>query len=203
MIKLKPGELDAAASHLWELLLAGETDEKARDKMGLDLATYHKVKVHMLDERAQQLRNLPPEHVYVQYVLDQAQNIRRLTIQLDKFEATKQYNAMVGALRLRADLYDRIMAKGQECGVIHKQPERQEIIAGVVVADLNNRELRGQLRSELEAITGMMEGYGDVSFMDVEPGPTHHGPKLKPKKQGKKQSRGAKKQRVVSGDSDD
>jgi hypothetical protein len=191
MIKLTSDELDSASAHLWQLLVEGVSDEDARSRMCLDLATYHKVKTHMLDGKAREIRNLPPEHVYVQYVLDQAQNIRTLTHQLERFEATKQYNAMVGAIRLRADLYDRILAKGQECGVIDKQPERHEVIAGIVVADLNNRQLRGHLRRELKAITEMMEGYGDVPFLDVEAGETHHGPKLK------KDKRGIKKQRVV------
>lgn len=194
-IRLSTTDLDAAAENLWRLLISGDDDETSKDKMGLDSETYTKVKVHMLDEKSRALRALPTEHVYVQYILDQAENIRELSDMIGTFKTNKQYNAMVGAVRLRADLHDRILTKGQECGIIHRQPERKELVAGVLIGDLSNNQLRRTLVGELSAINGMMELHGDTKFIDVEGGPTHHGPRLKKQKQGKKTK---KKQRMVA-----
>lgn len=178
MLKLSPADLDAAAQHLWQLLIKGTDELEAQDKMCLDAATFKRVKTHMLDEKAQAIRELPVEHVYVQYILDQAHNIKELTTMIKEFGESKQYNAMVGAIRLRSDLHDRILTKGQECGVIHRQPERKEVVAGVLVADLNNNQLRGTLQRELSAITRLMSDHGEQSFLDVDPGAIHHGPAL-------------------------
>lgn len=206
---LRAADLDSASEELWKLLMAGESDYDAQFALGIDAPTYLKVKVHMLDMKAQALRSLPTEHVYVQYVLDQGQNIRELTAMMGQFKKTKQYNAMVGALRLRADLHDRILSKGQECGIIHREAQRKEVIAGIVITDLTNLQLRGQLQTELNDINDMMNGHGEVKFLDVEAGPTHHGPTLKKPKSAKKalkkkapkstKKRAKKKQRVVDG----
>lgn len=196
-LKLTEGEMDQAAEDLFQYLITGKGDEEAQDELGVDTATYGKIKRHMLDRKAVEIHNRPTEHVYVQYILDQAQNLRVLTDMIKTNTADKNQNAVVGAIRLRADLYDRIITKGQECGLIEKEPERREIIAGVIVADLTNRQLQGVLKTELFEITQMMSEYGTKKFIDVELGPIHHGPALKPQKQGSKK-RGKKKQRVVA-----
>ena len=62
--------------------------------------------------------------------------------------------------------------------MIHKQPDRKEIVAGIMVGELNNTQLHAQLRRELSDINKMISDTGDKPFLDVEVGEIHHGPKL-------------------------
>lgn len=196
-LNLTESELNQAGQDLFQLLISGKGDEEAQDELGVDTATYNKIKRHMLDAKAVEIHNRPTEHVYVQYILDQSQNLRELTKMIADSKSAKNYNALVGAVRLRADIHDRILTKGQEVGLIEREPERKEIIAGVIVADLSNRQLQGVLRNELDEINTMMGKYGNKAFLDVDAGETHHGPALKKRKQGSDKKRGKKKQRVI------
>jgi hypothetical protein len=179
-MKFTDKELTSAAEYLWHLLLSGKTDEEATDELGVDPDDYNRIKLRAFDLKAQELRRAPVEHVYAQYILDQTRNIKELTNMLGEFRSSRQHNAFVGGIRLRADLYDRILTKGQECGLIHKSPEQRQIVAGVVVADLSNKQIQAMIKKELEVATTMMEKFGESPFMDLDPGDVHYGPALPP-----------------------
>ena len=110
--------------------------------MGLSADEFDELKVSMFDAKADEMRSRPDEHVYVEYLLNQSRNIRDLTDMIKEFKTSKQYGSMVGAVRARAEIYDKLIAKGQEFGLITKTPERKEIVAGVLVAELSNKNFR-------------------------------------------------------------
>jgi len=119
------------------------------------------------------MRGRTTEEVYVDYTLKQTQNIKDLTRMLGAFEETKQHAAMVGAVRARSDILDKIIAKGQEFGFIEKKPETK-VIAGVIVSQLSTHELRKAIAGELGQLEKLMSDFGDApSIVDIEPGPTH------------------------------
>lgn len=178
-MRLSARDMDHAADYLWGLLMEGHSDSEARDALGLDLDTYKNVKLRCLDRKAQELRKTPIEHTYAQYILDQCQNIRELTDAIAKYKKDdKTSNALIGAIRLRADLYDRVMTKGQECGIIHKAADKKQVVAGVVVTDLTSDGIRTAIQNELAQINELMSSHGETSFMDVKAGALHHGPAL-------------------------
>ena len=67
---------------------------------------------------------------------------------------------MVGAIRLRADITDKLITTGQTLGIIEKEPDTKVIIAGVNVSDMKDKELK---RGVIKAVNGMrklLERYG-------------------------------------------
>lgn len=208
-LHLNPKDLDDAAADLLQLLLKGKTDEKARATLGVPASEFARIKVHLVDQKAAELHARPTEHTYVQYIFDQLRNIQELTELIRELRKKEQYASAIRAIQLRADLRDRILARGQDCGVIHKQADRKEIVAGVLVADLSNRQLRSQLRTELDSVNRMISAQGDKPFIDVETGPIHYGPAAEaveeaaaieaPLLSRRKKKKKKKKQRMVEG----
>jgi len=167
---------------IWEMLARGDKDSEIIDAVGLGADVYAVIKHQVLDDKAQALRNKPPEHVYVEYILAQERNINDLTAMIAEFKKSKQYNAMVGAIKARADLHDKLIAKGQEFGLFRKESEHK-VIAGVLVSELSREDLKSAITGAISGLDKMMSMYGESSIIDVTPGALHHGPALPPPSQ--------------------
>lgn len=177
LLKLTKADIQEAKVTIWSELCKGTQDSEIQEDMGLSQEMYLQLKFQVLEDKATQLRAKPPEHVYVEYIINQTQNISDLTGMIEDFKKTKQFNALVGAVRARADLYDKLVAKGQEFGVFAKAPERK-IIAGVVVSDLSANDLRTAITKAIGNLDAMMGKYGDNDIIDVMPDSLHYGPSL-------------------------
>lgn len=186
-MRLTKAQLQEAIVSIYSLLARGKTDKQIMRRMGLAADELDELKVSMFDAKADEMRARPDEHVYVEYLLNQSLNIRDLTRMINEFKTTKQYNAMVGAIRARAEIYDKLIAKGQEFGLIKKTPDRKEILAGVLVAELSNKELQKAVVGELSMLDSLTKRFGSGDILDLPaPESLHRGPALltgdKPKK---------------------
>jgi hypothetical protein len=180
-MRLTKEQLQEAIATIYGYLSQGKSDKYIMKKMGLASEDYDSLKVAMFDAKADEVRARPNEHVYVEYIINQAGNIRDLTKMVKEFHKSKQYNAMVGAIRARAEIYDKLIAKGQEFGLIKKTPERKEIVAGVLVAELSNTDLKRAVVGELNMLDKLTKKFGDGDILELEaPGDLHHGPALPP-----------------------
>lgn len=177
-MRLTKDQLTEAINTIYAYTVEGKLDNEIMAEMGLDPDDYKRLKAAMFDAKADEVRAKPTEHVYVQYMIDQTQNIKDLTAMITEFKSTKQYNAMVGAIRARSEILDKLIEKGQEFGLIHKEPNRNEIVAGVLVADLTNKQLKAAITTELKLLSDMTRRYGDINIMDLAPGQIHRGPGL-------------------------
>lgn len=177
-------ELETLALELYNALCDGQDDSEIADAFGLSAEVYQKLKSKALDDKAEEIRGRPQEHTYVLYIIEQIRNMRELDTMLRDFRKTKQYNAMLGALKLRSDLTDKILTRGQEFGIIAKKPDRKEIVGGIVIRDLTNEQLKRVVQRELKAVNEMMGSMDDTNILDVELGAIHHGPALPPATEG-------------------
>ena len=164
---------------IWEQLCLGKTTTEIMDYIGLSPKVFKILKHQVMDDKALELRNKPSEHVYVEYILAQQQNIKDLTKMIEEFKNTKQFNALVGAIRARADLHDKIIAKGQEFGVFRKEPERK-VIAGILVAEMTRKDLKTAITGAISNLDKMVGMYGDGNIIDVPTGDLHYGKALPP-----------------------
>jgi len=179
-MKLTKSQLIDAINTIYSALSEGEGDKEIATKMGITNEEYGRLKIAMLDARADAVRGEPTEHTYVRYTIDMIQNIRDLTAMIKEFKSTKQYTAMVGAIRARADIQDRIIKTGQDFGLVAREPTRKEIVAGVMVADLSNVELKRAITAELADLNDLMRQYGDKDISKLKAGAIHRGPALPP-----------------------
>lgn len=174
-MKLTKEQVKEAIATIYGALCEGKADTDVIYDMGLSAEQYEQLKAAMFDAKADEVRAKPTEHVYIEYMINQINNINDLTSMIEVFKTSKQFNAMVGAVRARSEIYDKLIARGQEFGIIHKKPDRKEIVAGVLIGDLTNKELKKLITAELGKLNGLMQRYGDADIMAIEPGPLHLG----------------------------
>ena len=178
-MKLTKEQLTEVIQTIYARAAEGKLDQEIMDELNISAQDYAKLKASMFDQKADEIRGRPTEHTYIQYMLDQAQNVTALTDMIQEFKNTKQYNAMVGAIRARSEIYDKLIDKGQQFGLIHREPDKKQVMGGLIVADLSNKQLKTMITGELSVLDKLMRQYGDKNIMDMVPGSLHRGPALK------------------------
>ena len=148
-------------------MLEGLSDQEIADEMGFSLDDFLKFKQTMFEIKSKEVKEKPNEHVYVEYMLEQTKNIKALTTVIDDATGTKNYSAIVNAVRTRADILDRVLNKGQEFGFIHREPDRKEIIAGKAITELSKDKLKSLILAELNSVNAMFKKFGDKNIIEV------------------------------------
>jgi hypothetical protein len=138
--------------------------------MGLSIAQYAELKRSLIDSEADFIRARPNEHTYVEYAYKKLAIIKDLDSMTVLFRETRQYNAMVGALKAKSEILDGLIEKGQEFGMIDKKPERKEIVAGIMVANLTSDELRQRIVAEVTGLKMIQDKYPESRIDEVDAG---------------------------------
>lgn len=176
--RLTKKQLAEAIQTIYSGYVEGKTDEEQAADMGIDAEEFTKLRVAMFDAKADEVRARPTEHTYVQYMIDQAKNIKDLTDMIGDFKSSRQHTAMVAAVKARADIADKLIKWGQEFGMIHKDAKSGDFGLSALIADMSNKQLRIAITAELKTLNGLVNRYGEDSIVDMKPGSLHHGPRL-------------------------
>jgi hypothetical protein len=178
-VGLSRSELSKQALALYEEITArGESEASVAELFGWDPETYEQVRNRMLEMKAELFRNRPREHVFVEYVIQQQRNIRDLDEVIKKLDKTKMHAATIGAIRLRSEIQSGVIEKGQEFGLIKKEAERKEIVAGLFLGDMTRGQLSDAIVKELAGFKELMDRFEDVPMAAlVTGGNLHYGPK--------------------------
>lgn len=173
LLNITKAEFRAVCARLRSHLAEGKEHDEIAQLLGLTAAEFQELLKRFFESEADDLRGRTTEEVYVDYTLRQTQNIKDLTRMLGAFEESKQHSAMVGAVRARSDILDKIITKGQEFGFIEKKPETK-IVAGMIVSQLSTPDLRRAISDELGNLDRLMSRFGDApGILDIDIGPVH------------------------------
>lgn len=175
ILELSKSEVREAVAKLLSLTLAGKDEDEIQALMGLTSAQLEQVKKELISREAERLVSRDNEEIYAEYVLNQLTCVRDLLRIQKDFKGEKNASALVGAVRARSDIFDKIVDRGQDLGFISKAPERKHITGGVLVAEMSNSELRKAILTELQTVQTMMKeiGGGGRDLLDVSVGPIH------------------------------
>lgn len=66
-------------------------------------------------------------------------------------------NAFVGAVRVQADIYDRMVSTGQSLELVKKAPKRIEYIGGKAIGEMKTEELEAKIQEELERSQALVD----------------------------------------------
>lgn len=176
MATLTKEELRVAKNTLRVYLIEGKGDEQARIELGLSVTDFYSLKKRLFEEEVAKLQKTTPEEWFVDYIIKQGSNIQALTDMLDDWKESKQQSAMVGAVRARSDIYDKIIERGQSFGIIAKQPEEKRIIAGIAVANLTNAQLQKTILREIAQLNRLMGEFGEDDLLALEAGEIYSSP---------------------------
>lgn len=176
-------------SQLLGLIIEGKSGEEISDEMGLSQLEVEGLRRELVEKHAESLQRKPIEHVYAEYVIEQTQNIHDLTkiiVEWDK--DSKSLSGVVGAIRARSDIADKIVQHGQKMGVL-----KQKVVDGssIDLGDLTTEELVKRIAEQHKKTALLVEKNQDRDFIDIPIGSEiHYGPSLKDKdKKVKKKKR--------------
>ena len=192
----KDNSLKIIAS-IYGRLLDGEADGEIMDSMGLGVQEYHRYKEGLYRLKADEVKQHPSEYVYIDYVIQQTENIQKLTNIVDDMMRTKDYSSvLIGAIKAKSEIHDKVIVKGQEFGLIKKVPNKKEIIAGVTVSELTNDDLKKAITGALNDLNRMTQQYGDVDLKQLrEQNDLYYGESLDEEKEKLKKSKTFKSKR--------
>lgn len=173
-LKMTRETLNEFIVRLYELRCQGKTEEEILTDLGITADDLDTIQHAMLEKKADELRKKPTEHVYVEYMINQTQNIRTLDGMIGTFRETKQYNALVGAVRARSEILDKIIDKGQEFNVIRKPEATSKVVAGIVVSNLSSAELKKMALKMVGELSSAMKAHGERPIEELDVPPTHY-----------------------------
>lgn len=165
-----PGALRLLLATLRAHLYTETEDVKIAELMDLETADYNALKAEMYAQDKAHISGQTAEDVFIDYRIRQEGVIRDLdtVAKNDKTPAA----AVVGALRAKSDIIDKVILRGQEFGLIDKVPEKKMVVAGVLVASLPMNDLRSMILKQTKGLESLLKKYGDGDMaeeIDVTP----------------------------------
>lgn len=158
------------AANIYYHMVQGKKDLWIRRHLDLDADDFEACKRLMLEEKAEKIRQQPREHYFVEYEAEQRRNIKDLDGLIKNLDANSQYNALVGAIRLRSDITDKIVDRAIDFGLVKKEATKNElIIGGVVIAQLDAAGLRKAIINNTKELSELMVKYGEKDFAALPP----------------------------------
>jgi len=140
---------------LKRLIGQNRTDDEIMEELGLSLNELRYYRKLMFKVGAEELRETSTEESYLDYCIRQRENLRELDKAIKNFQGSRQYNALVGAIKAKADILNDMVDKGQALGFLDKVPDRLQVLAGIQLKDMSSKQMRDQLEKYLLEIKGM------------------------------------------------
>lgn len=130
--------------------------ERILQETGWSMQWFISIEKYVADEDRRVWSETDSRAIFSTYREQQLQIAAELEDLTQVFRGSKQYSALVSALRTRADVLDRIVKCGQELGVIHKTAQQVEVTGSVDVTQLDVKELRVHITRQVEEIERLL-----------------------------------------------
>lgn len=164
------------AAAIYAGLVEGQTEEEIIEDLGVTLDDYAAAKKFLLVSKGDEEERLSAKERFARYVIEQERNVVDLTDLVNNLDKQKQYSACVGAIRMRAEIADKIISTGQTLGIIAKEPEKRLLLGGISVTEMKDNDLRKGVLAAIGGLSKMIDKYGATANMrELSPGPLHHG----------------------------
>jgi hypothetical protein len=181
---MKRSELLEKTGIIFARLLEGVDENEIAEELNVNLEELERLKTSLINLKAEEERAKTPEEVYIRYLIDQQRNIRDLSrlIEDNRNVTAKGLSAVVGAIRARAEIHDKVIARGQEFGLVKKVPNRTESLHGIVIEDLTTKDLRSLIIKDLEGFGMMVNRFGEQNILSLPvPEQLHEGEGIDPR----------------------
>lgn len=164
---LLPSELRATFATLRSHLSAGLDDVEIATELGISLEDLEELKRRFYAHEIEIERKKSTDRHYLDYLIAQRGNISDLQKIITKFGESKQYNALVGAIRAKSEIIEKVLERGRDFGVIDLKsaPIR---INGLLVTELPTNAIRATIADALHELKQLTAGDNMSSMADVE-----------------------------------
>jgi hypothetical protein len=182
MTRRRPGrsakETRELKAQLRALLMSGATEHECIEELGIRVDHLRWLKTQLLADELQEVVNDTPDQVWAKYRMRQEGCIKDLDEIVSEAKHGKiPLNTAVGAIKAKAAIIDSILVRGQELGVLYKEPERQEtkstvrVAGAVAVAHVRTEDMKELVAEKKRGLRELKSKYGeeviDVSEDDI------------------------------------
>lgn len=152
-------------------LADGASDREISGELGITIRDVRNLKRELISDELEQITNDSAEEVWAKYRIRMDGCIADLDDVIEKAVRGKELpkgglNAAVGAIKAKASILDSVLKKGQELGVLHKEPDRKVVISGVAVASVELEELRELVDSRRADVEDLVTSYAPKELVD-------------------------------------
>lgn len=153
------------------MLSEGKTDVQISEELDLSTAKYNNLKRLMYSWEIEDLQKKTPEEHYIDFRIRSDQTIRNLDNMAKEFEDQKNFNALIGAIRLKTEVMAAIWKTGREIGVIKGAPDWERQVAGELVSQLETKAVRTKVVEEVRKLYDKISKFGDRDILDIPKAP--------------------------------
>jgi hypothetical protein len=150
------------------MMSLGWDDDTMCIEFGVSPAKLAQYKRSIISKEQATLSHRPPAELYIEHRLMVMDDIHALAEIGEKAASSKQFAAATNARRARAQLLDKLFDRGQEAGVIPRAAKRHEVVGGILVAQLSERELLEHISATARETKALVARFGGKGFLDVE-----------------------------------
>lgn len=167
----------ALAAEVYERMLDGSSDTDIIEDLDITAQEFAIAKRFLLTNKGQAEASMSREERFARYLIQMEQNTADLTDLITNLNSKSQFNALVGAIRLRTDIAHKSIEMGQTLGVIEKAANVNiDLVAGVNIGELDDKTLRKGVVAAFSGLKALMKRHGDATpLLQLEPGDLHHG----------------------------
>ncbi len=179
--KLTRREKIELAATIYSHLVDGSTDAEIIEELGVTAQHYAMAKQFLLVSKGDEEEQLSSKERFARYVIEQERNVTDLNDLVNNLNSKTQYSVIIGAIRMRAEIADRVISTGQTLGVITKAPERRVLVGGISISEMGDTDLRRGVLDAIGGLSKMIAKYGTgANVRALAPGPLHHGDAVDP-----------------------
>lgn len=181
----KPSEVRALKARLRTLLALGKTEVEIMDELEVPAHDLRWLRGQLVSDELAEVVNSSPAEVWVGYRIRMEGVIADLDHIIRKSRSSTSggvLNAAVGATKAKAQVIDNIIDRGQELGVIHREPEKVVTVNGVAISDLREGELEELVREKKKSLEDLLEKYAISDYLEEDDGDLYPAPSSKPRR---------------------
>lgn len=154
-IRRSNSRLRRRLAELRAMITAGHTDEKIIEETGVEFQALEILKDEIYKQDRAAIDSADPVSIFIRYCLQQEGIIVELDKVIEKFSTTNQGSAIVGAIKEKSQIFDRVIKMGQDLGLIAKAGGdlrlNEESLAG-----RDPDEIREMIQGELDDLNELL-----------------------------------------------
>lgn len=161
------------------MIQEGQRDSDIADELDLSIEDFTQLKRRIYAEEIVSVSDRPVEEIYIDYRLQMFGAANDLSDISHEARKARQFQAAMGAVKARAAIIDKVIERGQDMGVIPRAAKRHEVVGGLLVASLTDKELVEQISATSKTARELMSRYGgDRNLKDLPPPDIYSGTQL-------------------------
>lgn len=154
-IKKSKARMRRRLAELRVKIAEGKTDEEIAEEIGVEFPVLDELKSEIYNQDRAAVESADPVSIFIRYCLQQEGIIFELNKVIKKFMDTNQGSAIVGAIKEKSQIYDRVIKMGQDLGLIIRAGADFELPADML-AGRDPDEIRELIQGELDSINELL-----------------------------------------------